>query len=96
LGNRDFVKRGAGFVREVLVLLADCASLYILFDPRSCSWPEIVATDLPRCLVSASMPSSYVVVPFSQHPPSDLVIWGNDESVTQYIFPHYPIQLVDW
>ena len=96
LGNCDFVKWGAGFVCEVLVLLADCAPLYILFDPGSCSWPEIVATDLPCRFVSALMPSSYVVVPFSQHPPFDLVVWGNDESVAWYVFPHYPIQLVDW
>jgi hypothetical protein len=83
-------------VREVLVLLADCTPLYVLFDPGSCSWPEIVATDLSHCLVSAPMSSSYVVMPFPQHPPFDLVIWGDDESVTWYVFPHYSIQLVDW
>ena len=96
MGDRDFVKWGAGFVREVLVLLADYAPFYVLFDPGSRSWPEIVATDLPCCFVSALMVSSYVVVPFSQHPPSDLVVWGNDKSVTWYVFPHYPVQLMDW
>ena len=64
LGNCDLVKWGAGFVREVLILLADCAPLYVLLDPGSCSWPEIVAADLPCCLVSAPVPPSYVVVPF--------------------------------
>jgi hypothetical protein len=65
LGNCDFVKWGASFVREVLVLLADCAPLYVLFDPGSCSWPEIVATDLPCCFIPAPMSPSYVVVPYS-------------------------------
>jgi hypothetical protein len=91
LGDRDFVKWGAGFVREVLVLLADCASFYVLFNLGSCLQPEIVTTDLPCCFVSAPMFSFYVVVPYSQHSPFDLVVWGNDESVTRYVLPHYPV-----
>jgi hypothetical protein len=78
-------------VREVLVLLTDCAPLYILFNPGSCSWPEVVMTDLPHCFISAPMSSSYVVMPYPQHFPFDLVVWGNDKSVTQYVFPHHPV-----
>ncbi len=64
-GDSDFVKWGAGFVHEVLVLLADGAPFYILFNPRSCSGPEIVAVDLSGCLVSSSVPPRFVVVPHS-------------------------------
>ena len=91
LGNCDFVKWGVGFVHEVLILLADCAPLYILFNPGSCSWPEIVAADLPCCLISAPVPSSYVAVPFPQHSLFDLFVWRNDESVTWYVFLYYSV-----
>jgi hypothetical protein len=95
LWDHDFVKWGAGFMREVLVLLAGRAPLYILLDPGSRFQPEIVAADLSCRLVSAPMPSSYVVMPYSHYSSFDLIVWGDDESVTWYVLPHYPIQLVD-
>ena len=64
LRDCDFVEWGAGFVREVLVLLAHRAPLYVLLYPRSCSWPEIVAIDLSNHLVSPSMPPSFVFMPY--------------------------------
>jgi len=64
LRDSDFVKWGAGFVHEVLVLLAHGTSLYVLLHPGPCSWPEIVAIDLLNCLVPPLMPPSFVLVPY--------------------------------
>jgi len=60
----DFVEWGAGFVHEVLVLLAHGAPFYILLHPGSCSQPEIVVIDLSNHLIPPSMPPSFVFMPY--------------------------------
>ncbi len=62
-GDSDLVKGGAGFMREVLVLLAHSAPFHVLFYPGSRSWPEIMAVDLSCHVISPSMPPSFVFVP---------------------------------
>src|SRR6266853_2225439 len=54
LRDCDFVKWGAGFVHEVLVLLAHGAPFYVLLHPGSRLRPEIVLIDLLNRLVPPS------------------------------------------
>jgi len=63
-GDGDFVKWGAGFVCEVLVLLTHGTPLYVLLYPGSRSRPEVVAIDLLNHLVPPSMPPSFVFMPY--------------------------------
>jgi len=63
LRDSDFVKWGAGFVCEVLVLLAHSTSLDVLLYPGSHLWPEIVAVDLSNHLIPPSMPPPLVLMP---------------------------------
>ena len=81
LGDGDFVEWGVVSMHKVLVLLTDSAPLYILFHPGPCSRPEIVVVDLLNRLISSSMPSSFVLVPYSQDFSFHFVIWGHYQPV---------------
>src|SRR6266851_5854290 len=87
-GDGDFVKWGAGFVLEVLILLAHGAPLYVLLHPGSCLRLEIVMVDLPDRLVSPSMPPSLVFVPYPQDFSLYLIVWGHHQSIAQDVLPH--------
>ena len=59
----DSIQRGFDFVRQVLVLLADGASFYIIRYPRASSWPEVSLVDASRGFVSSRVSACGVVVP---------------------------------
>jgi len=68
-------------MHEVLVFLADGASFYILLDPGSCSWPEIVVVNLSKHLISPPMSSFFMIMLYFQDFKCDVFIWWYYESV---------------
>jgi len=89
--DHDFIKWGAGFVHEVLVLLADSAALYILLNLGSCSRLEIVVVNLSNHLVPSSVPPCFVVMPYPQDFMLNFIIWRDYQPISWVVLPYHPI-----
>ncbi|SRR6266851_3308749 len=87
-GDSDFVKWGAGFVHEVLVLLTHSTPLDILLHPGSCLGPEIVAIDLTNHLVPPLMSPSFVFMPHPQDFSLHLVVGWYHQLIAWDVLPH--------
>src|SRR5216683_150020 len=82
---RDFVQRCLCLVRQVLVLLTDCAPLYVMFDPGAPSRPTEALEYFPGGLVLPRVGCQPVMIGVHNTPANSFV--GRDDELPSLVEP---------